>query len=397
MVSPISVSVEARPPARIPASPLTVIMVVPKVDTVPTVDLTIGAPAGELTEITAANVTTQLSAIPSASAATQTGVARAAYDLIEATAAVRVFVLPFAASGGAATAGAARAAAIAGAIKAALDDPVQRGKLPETTGVDIIVVPREVGLTTQAPAIVGQLKTSCAALECIAIVDAGDSGAAADARPASDKPDAASVKTWSATNGGIAIYGVSNRGDVADYNGMWGSVIMTAHHARWASSEGVGTSPYDLVHELAGVGTITPGRILDLQDGSSEAVAMDRDDEVSSLVTHAGVHYIWGGRSNAGGASDPREIIANHAVVNRSVKIARGIASRVVRRRATANRLQSLRVDIERAVAGAYVPDALRSIEAATPVLTGNSLRVPFDLRFWTHIDSVSLVAEVYI
>jgi len=394
MVSPISISIQARPQARIEVSPLSILLVVGKIDLVPTTHVSLGATAGEVTEITDANVATMLGAVATTSPATQTPLGRAAYDLIEATSSVHVYVLPFAVDSS--DSPAERATKVASALTGALGDPVQLAKFPDS-GLDLIVLPRECAVSATAPTVIAALKTVCAALESVALVDAGDSGAAADARPASTAPSVADLRTWAGANGGVEVYALSNRGDVANYNGMWGSVIMAAHHARWASREGVGSSPYDLTHPLAGAANLTPARVLSLTDGSSDAVALDRDYELGSLVVHGGNSYIWGGQSNPGAAVDAREQLSNHLVANRSLKIARDIAARVIRRRATGDRIQALRLDIETAIADAYVPDSMRDVEVDTPTLAGRVLTVPYSLRFYEYIQAVSMTAEVYV
>ena len=395
MVSPITVAVRARPRTIVEASPLTVILVVPQIDEVPTTDVTIGAPANELTSITAANAATMLGVVPAANPGTQTPISRAAYDLIESGATVHLLALPFAVAS--TDSAAARAGKVASALTTALRDPVQVAKLPEA-GADIICLPRETTVSAQAGTIISALRTVCGpqALECVAIVDAGDSAAAKDMRPVVANPTQQSVETWAGSNGGLEIYAISNRADVANYQAMWGSVIMTAHHARYASTEGIGTSPYDLVHPAAAGGNIAPPRVFSLTDGSSSAVVLDRDYEVSSLITHGGSQFIWGGQSG-GATDDAREQLANHIVCNRSLGLARRQAAQVVRRRATGDRLQSLRVGIEDAIRHAYVPQYLSAVEVDTPVLAGNILRVVYDLAFYDYIQSVQLTAEVYV
>ncbi len=394
MVSPISVSIRARPSLRVQPSPLSILLVVGHIDTVPTTDVTLGAPAGEVTEITAANATTMLGAVPSASPGTQTPLGRAAYDLIEAGSAAHVFVLPFATSDS--DNAAARAAKIASALTGALGSSVERSKFPDS-GLDMIVLPRETAVAAPG-AIVAALKSVAAqgSLECVALCDAGNAQAAVGARPSAANPTAATVVSWAGANGGIEIYAVSNRGDVPSYDGMWGSVIMAAHHARWASVEGVGSSPYDLSHPLAGASNLTPARELDLTDGASIAVSLDRDHEISSLTTYEGGHFIWGGLS-ASTVEDPRQSIANHIVANRSLRIARDQAAQVVRQRATGDLIQGLRVRIEQAIERAFVPRFLADVQVDTPTIAGGVLTVPYELRFDDYIHTVSLQAEVYV
>ncbi len=394
MVSPISVHIEARPSLRVQPSPLSILLVVGHTDTVPTTDVTLGAPASQVTEITEANATTMLGAVPSSDPGTQTPLGRAAYDLVEAGSAAHVYVLPFPVSSS--DNAAARAAKVASALTGALRSSVERSKFPDS-GLDMIVLPRETAVAAPG-AMVAALKQVAASgsLECVALCDAGDAQAAVGARPSATNPTQASVASWAGANGGIEIYAASNRGDVANYDGMWGSVIMAAHHARWASLEGVGSSPYDLSHPLAGASNLTPARELDLTDGSSAAVVLDRDDEISSLTTYEGGHYVWGGLS-ASTVEDPRQSIANHIVANRSLRIARDQAAQIVRRRATGDVIQGLRLRIEEAISRAFVPRFAAEVQVDTPTIAGGVLTVPYEMRYDDYIHTVALQAEVYI
>ena len=97
VTAPISTTVRTRPSHSLLESPLSIILVIPQIDQVPSADFTIDATKfanSTLTEITEANVD-GVGTVPTANSATETPIGRAAYDFIEAGANVHVFALPF--------------------------------------------------------------------------------------------------------------------------------------------------------------------------------------------------------------------------------------------------------------------------------------------------------------
>ena len=174
--APISTQIIPRQSSTLQESPLTIIMAIPRTDFVPAGNVLIPVvdfPVGQLTEITAANVA-MLGAVPGANPGTDTAMARAAYDFIEAGANVHVFALPFEAL--TADTQAQRSTKVASALSTILGSPVQRKKLPNATA-DVVLVPRETVDGTAAHPVVTALETVCAPSHgiggAVALVDAG--------------------------------------------------------------------------------------------------------------------------------------------------------------------------------------------------------------------------------
>ena len=395
--APITVSVERRPTFTLLPSPLVVILALPRTDfvTVPNVTITAADfPVNQLTEITAANVD-ELGTVPGANSATNTSLARAAYDYIESGANLHVFALPFPVDAG--DTAVERNGKVVVALNTTLGDSVQRAKLPRD-GVDVIVVPGETAIGTAADNVYAALETLCDSdpLGCVSLVDAGGLAYDNAARPDNAEPTAANVKLWSGVNRNIRIYAFSNRGDVANYNDMWGSVIAAAHHARYVSRAGIHAHPFNLRDPVLGVAGVRPQRVFDPGDGSSSAIALDRDDRVGSLVLYDGADFIWGGESYAT-EKDPRQVIANHIVANRMVKFAKRQMARYLRRRATGSNLEGLRLSIEVPLQNLYRPRAVQNVQVRRPVYdSSGKLSVRMPTAFHGFIQSIELTAEVY-
>ena len=393
--APVSVEARARRSHSLLESPLTIILVIPQIDQVPEPDVALSAafPNSTLTEITSSNVG-GLGAVPPANPNTATPMARAAYDYIESGANVHVFALPFPVA--TADAAAARAGKVVSAINTTLAKSTERAKLPSARA-DVIVVPRECGVGTVANAVVTQLETTCdqAHLGCVALVDAGDIDSAPTARPGADSPSLADVQAWAPVNRNIAIYPFSNRGDVSHYDGMWGSVIAAGHAARYTSRRGLWAHPFNLRDPVLGVGPTEPVRVFDPNDGSSVAVALEREHHVGSIIQYEGPDYIWGARSYSA-EPDPRQYLGNHLVANRMLHRSRRTLARFLVDRTKGSTLESLRLSVEKPLQDLYVPGAVQEITALEPVIASGHISIELEVGFYGFIETIKLIAEVY-
>ena len=397
VTAPISTGVRARLSETLLESPLTVILVIPQIDQVPTPDFTIDATkfaVNALTEITSANAD-GVGAVPTGNANVDTPLARAAYDFIESGANVHVFALPFAVSTG--DNASQRAVKVVSAVNTTLGKAAERAKLPDAAA-DVIVVPRECGVGSAANSVVTELETVCAQshMGCVALVDAGDVVAGPDARPVAANPTMASVQTWAGNNRNLAIYAFSNRGDVTHYDGMWGSVIAAGHLARYTSQRGIWAHPFNLRDPALGVGATAPLRVFDPGDGSSDAVALDRQHYLGSIIQYEGVDYVWGGKSYAA-ARDARQWMSNHVVTNRMLRRSRRTMARFLVDRAKGSTLESLRLSLERPLVNIYVPNAVQDVQVREPSISSGHVSAIVDVGFYEFVESVSLLAEVYL
>ena len=379
MVSPISVVINPRRQVSRAASPLSIVLVTPKIELGASAadDITIPAPDNELTEITNANEDTQLG----------NGFARAAYDYIESGSSVRVFALPFAVDR-TDNADSARLPRVVTAL-GALSNEVELAKLPNRT-CDLIVVPNETGRGTGANSVVSALKPFGldTSLGAISVVDAG---------PTDGDRTQAAVTAWEAANADPNVVAISNSGDVAGQADMPGSVIMAGHWARYTSIHGIHAQPTNLRDTLTGVSNIQPERAFDERDGSSSAVVLAADPiYMTSIIDWNGSHYMWGGRTQHG-AGDPRINIGNNLVSHRMVKEARRVLAPYLGVRGSPRILDGLTRTVGDTLAAQHVPNGVQSVEALDAVLTAGVVSVTVEVQFYDFIQSVRLTADVYV
>ena len=389
MVSPLSSRIIARPSTQRTTSPLTAVMVTPKIELAAeaTDDITIGAPDNQLTRITSSNEETSLQA---------TGFAKSAYDEIELGASVDLFALPFAVNR--ADVLEARLTKVSAALTA-MNTQAQKDKLPHNT-CDVILLPRETGLSGNSPtnAAFTSLASASAAFEAVGICDAGDIAASGDL---TDTPDFASVQSWEEDHSDPNIVAVTNRGDVAGYPGMFGSVIYLAHWAEVTSypgsNYGISAQPSNLRDVVRGVSNINPVRAFDETDGSSEAVVLrNAPNHLTSLITWNGATYFWGGRTQWP-ANDPRTYVSNLLISNRITKEARRDLASYLLLRGKRSRLSAMQLHVEGDLKATYQPGAVRSIQVVEPTLVGGHASVVVLVGFYDFIESIELVVETFV
>lgn len=381
MVSPITSSIRAQRQTAVSPSPLTMCLVVPKLElgAQASDDVTIPLPDNTLTEITSSN-------------ASELGTgtrARAMYDYIESGASVRMFVLPYPV-----TRADTESTRLGNTVTALgrLEVDSELAKLPNRT-LDVIVVPDVTGLGAGANSVIAELRRLCAdgALGAVAMVDAG---------PISGGRAVSDVANWvAAGNSGPDILLVGNNADVSGHANMFGSVIVAGHWARYTSLNGVYAQPANLRDTVAGISNLVPLRGFDERDGSSDAVSLARSPSyVSSLITWNGSHYLWGGDMNHP-VGDPRVHLGNNILSKRMVKEARRAIAPNLRLQGSARRLDRIRVEVE-GVLSSYLPRAIRGFAVANPVLTEGAqavVSVDFEVQFYDFIDSIALNATVYV
>ena len=395
MTSPISAQTIPRPGVAVAASPLSIILVVPKIDLVPAANVTIAPAEDQLTEITSANVLAQLGALAAANAAVQSPIQRAAYDYIETRGSARLWVLPFEVM--AAHTAAERATAVVAALDAVRTSPVEKAKLLNDRA-DVVVVPGETAVGTAANAVIGALRSFCVdntGLGCAAWVDAGGYAYDNDARPGAAEPTQADVITWEGNNRDINIFSISNRGNVANYNSMWGSVIAAGHVVEYTSTEGFYSNPFSLRHPLRGVlGAEFPAREFNLGDGSSSAVVLNRDNHVGSIVTWNGMNFIEGGETFSA-LADPRMEFGNNITSHRMIDHARRLAAPFRKLRASERRLASFQTTLQAQLDANYVPGAVRRVSVLRPVINADQMIADFEVFYYGFIKSIVLRALV--
>lgn len=391
MTTPLSSRVEARPSTQRTTSPLSAVMVVPKTElgTNPdgSDDTVIAAPDNQLTRITSSNEVSSLA--PS-------GFVKAAYDEIELGASVDLFVLPFDVAR--ADSVDARLTKVVAAFTA-MNTAAQKAKLPHNT-IDAILLPRESAIEGSNPdnAAFNALSTTCAAFEAVGVCDAGTISASGSI---TDTPTFADVQTWESQHSDPNIVAVTNRGDVAGYAGMFGSVIYLAHWAEVTSypgsNYGIGAQPSNLRDLVRGVSNINPMFAFDENDGSSEAVVLRNEpNHLTSLIEWNGGLYFWGGRTQWP-ANDPRTYVSNLLISNRIRKEARRDLTSYLMLRGNRSRLAAMQLHVEGDLRATYVPHAVRSIEVVPVTLTAGHASVRVLVGFYDFIESIELLVEVFV
>lgn len=383
MVSPVNVQVRPRATTVTEISPLSMVLVLPKVELGAQAadDVTLPAADSTLTEITEANKDAQLGV---------EGLAPRMYDYIESGASVRLWVLPFPVLR--ADALPARLAKVVTALNA-LDKTDERAKLPNGK-VDAIVLPRETAIGQGANVVVAKLKTFGldTSLGAVSFVDAG---VFANRTPTAAEPAQADAIAWENDNADPNVLAVTNRADAAGGSGVFGSIIAAGHWARYTSQYGIHHQPTNLRDVVVGVSNITPDRIFNESDGSSAAVVLAREP-LTSIITWNGSHYLWGGKTKFQ-ASDPREELSNNIVAHRIVKEATLDLAPFVGLRATRANLAALQVKLQDDITAGYVPEAIAAVSVGTPILAGGRLSVQMEVQFFDFIDSITLIAEVFV
>ena len=177
---------------------------------------------------------------------------------------------------------------------------------------------------------------------------------------------------------------------------MWGSVIAAAHLARYTSQRGIWAHPFNLRDPALGVGATAPVRVFDPGDGSSDAVALEREHVLGSIVQYDGADYIWGGKSYAA-EKDARQWMGNQVVANRMLRRSRRTMARFLVQRSRGSTLESLRLSLERPLVNIYVPNAVRDVQVREPTITSGHISAVLDVGFWQFVESVQLTAEVYL
>lgn len=314
MTSRLNVRVEAEAQAQADVSPLSFVFPVEK-------ESSVSAPDNELTEITFSNEDTQLG---------EATLAKNGYDFMESGGTARLFVLPVTPTGSDPVTTEERLDSFVAALVAGLDDDLQRNKLPHGS-VDFIVLPRETALGP-----VGTLETPGhnrvftklreygldTSLGAISIVDAGP--VVDYSSPTATEPSFADVQVWEAGNSDPNIMAVTNRGDVAGYPNMWGSIIAAAQWIRWTSHFGIHAQPTNLRDLVLGADSFKPNRNFSPEDGSTEADVLSvAPHHLTSLITFNGNHFLWGGKTQFPNANDPRSFVSNNLISHRMVKQAK--------------------------------------------------------------------------
>lgn len=381
MTTPLQTRIVPRPRVQRESSPLTMVLVTPKIE-IATANITIGAADNELSEVTDATVDALLGA----------GFARAAYNYIESGSSVRLFVLPFAVD----TTDndpAERLGRVVAALTA-MEGEAQKSKLPNRT-FDVLALPRESGLGTTAGNIAfTKVKETCTAFRAQAIVDAGPIAPTGDL---ADTPSDADVATWIGANKDPNILSVTNRGDASNIAGMGGSVIAAGHWATYTSLYGIHAQPTNLRDVVQGVTNIDPVRGFDLLDGSAPAIVLANDPNyASSLITWNGQHYLWGGKTSFP-ANDARQYFGNNLVANRMVKEAQRDIAPYIGLTSRTRTLESMQIHVQNDLEATYVPGAVASVIARDPVISGNHVSLGLSVQFYDFIESVELVVDVYV
>lgn len=385
MATPVTVSLRTRPSVQRDASPITSILVVPKEEIVAgAANVTIGAPDNTLTEITASNLTAQLAS---------SGLVRSAYNHIEALSASRLFVLPFTVDTNDGIS--ARLTKVVAAINRT-QQASEKAKLP-LRGADLMIVPREAGLgTSAANPVFAAVAAACGVtqLGAIGLVDAGPY---AD-NPASTEPSQTNVLQWVANNKNGNVMSVTNRGNVAGFDAMYGSVLAAAHIAYYTGLYNLAHSPFNLLDQLRGVSNFVPVRDFDPFDVSAANTLANSPNFLTSLITEDGSGYLWGGHTGESDENSPLLDVINHLVANRIYKQARQDLTRFVRRRATERLLSQVQVNIQNDLSATYVaPGLVADIDVGNVTLAGGHAEVVVDVQFFDILDTVSLTVEVYI
>ena len=367
---PVNVITEARQRVSTPVSPLTVVMLIPKE-----------------TGVTPAAAT--LEQVENADAAAKLGVAgnlgHRWLTLIEGQSNVHLFVLPFAAGMS------DDVQATAPAALNALLLPEQRAKLYKVSvyGVDAVLAGRYTGVAQTANTIIQRLETVCADNRIKA-------GWVADGyqKTAADQT-LAEAQAWAVANAtrtrGIAL---ANGAPVSSSQ-EFGSVIAMATLCRYAGLEGIGAHPFNLTDVVTGIGEPAPTFVFDSADSTAAAEVLDNTNKMTSIITHDGSHYLWGGKTTHP-SSDPRYWWGNLMIQNRLEKRQRLIMEKFTAQRLSEELLNDLHGAMERGL-GDEFGDLTRRIGIGTPEISGQNLTVPVETAYAGFVETITSRNSIFI
>ena len=275
--------------------------------------------------------------------------------------------------------------------------PSELEKLPNRS-VDFVVLPRETGLGAASAAnpvfaaLAGVLGINH--LGAVGLVDGGP----LETSVLADSPPQADVITWRGNNANANILSVTNRGDVAGYEGMWGSVIAAGHWAYYTAQFGLSHPVANLRDQVLGVSNITPARDFDPDGASAATTLKDSPNFLTSIISWDGSPYLYGGQTGAASENDPLLDVANRLIANRIVKQGRRDLLPYVGRRGTERLLSSIQLQIQNDLAATYLaPGLVRSIDTQDVTLTGGRASARVDVGFFDIVDTVSLAVEVFV
>ena len=368
--APITVNTTPRQVRGVPVSPLTVLMLInreagvtPAVNTIAAVD----------------------DADPAAVLGAAANLGRRWYDLAEAQSNVHVFALPFDAS---------NAVVNGPAALNALLNPEQRAKLYGVSpyGVDVVHVGQYTGATAAANAIIQRLETVC---QDVRVKAAWIADGYTDTGADLGTQTLAEAQAWAVANAtrrnGIAVANLASVAGSLEF----GSAIALATLARYAGLRGIGAHPFNLADVVAGIGPPAPEFVFDSADATAAAEVLDNTNRMTSLITHDGSHYMWGGKTTWP-AGDPRHWWGNLVVQNRIEKRLRRIMESFVALRLS----EALLDDIQRAVdegLNAEFGAFTQRIGVGTPTVAGQQVTVPVETAYYGFIETILAENSIFV
>ena len=366
-LAPITINTTPRHVAAIPVSPLVVLMLInrqagvtPAVNTIAAVD----------------------DSDPAAVLGAAANLGRRWYELVEGQSNVHVFALPFDAADVDVNGPAALNALLA---------PVQRAKLyaVSTYGVDVVHVGQYTGAAQTASPVIQRLETVCADARVKAAWIADGFVAANNAQTL------AQAQAWAAANGtrrsGIAL---ANGAPVASSQ-EFGSAIALATIARYAGLQGIGAHPFNLSDVVTGIGAPAPEFVFDSADATAAAEVLDNTNEMTSIITHDGSHYLWGGKTTWE-ASDPRNWWGNLIVQNRIEKRQRRIMEPFAAQRLSEALLDDIQSAVEDGLTGEFGAFTER-IGVGTARVAAQHVTVPVEISYFGFIESISVENSIFV
>ena len=304
------------------------------------------------------------------------------YELVEGQSNVHIFVVPFDAT---------NAVVNGPAALNALLNAEQRAKLYAVSqyGVDVVHAGRYTGAAAGANSIVQRLESVCqdARVKAAWIGDGHVVGAGTQTL--------AQSQAWAVANGtrqnGIAVANGAPVGGAQEY----GSAIALATLARYAGLEGIGSHPFNLADVVTGIGTPAPQFVFDSSDSTAAAEVLDNTNRMTSIITHDGSHYLWGGKTTWA-AGDPRHWWGNLVVQNRIEKRQRRIMEPFIGLRLSEDLLDDLHLAVEEGLNAEFGAFTQR-IGVGTPVVAAHLVTVPIETGYYGFIEAIRAENSIYV
>ena len=301
------------------------------------------------------------------------GVLLSAYEHLEARTDVDFWALPWDDSGSPAEDAASQLLSVN-----ALADAAEKQKI-DGFAPDLVVLPEIGNDADTANATITALKG--------VLSDNRIAAAFVDA----DRTDMASAIAWSLVNGGDGILPIVNDGNTGENDG---AILAAAHYLRYIARVNIGVNPIGTSFPMADVVTPDPDYAFGVEDPSAPAELLD-DAFLSTIITYAGGHYLWGGKMRTAVVGSPLGSVGHRLVAYHIVKDVSRLLVPLVGRRIFTSDLETFQSNAEDAVETYIAMGEVIDVQVELPTFAATIISSEIIITFPDIADSAQLTASV--